>query len=214
MNNKKSAVKEYEPIIRRKSTFPKGSKEIIHDIFQRIRDGEIDLVEKLILNDISATTNTAISKCRWSGWTLLHRAAECGHTDICYILLENGAKINQKTIWGWHTPLHVAMGNGWIDTAVFLLDNGALPHLKNKVGLDVFEYARKRNYKDAAMELDAYIMKAKNASSLNTKMLFLGGGTTSNKSSKDRSSSSSDINLDKNGDGVDDGIDDDDEEHV
>ncbi len=38
------------------------------------------------------------NKCRTgSGWTLLHRAAELGQTEICQVLVHFGAKINERT---------------------------------------------------------------------------------------------------------------------
>jgi ankyrin repeat protein len=58
---------------------------------------------------------------RWTGWSLLHRAAETGQTDICQILIEQGANVNSKTIRGWFSPLHLALSAGYIETAKLLV---------------------------------------------------------------------------------------------
>ena len=75
------------------------------DPFKAIKDGDIPL-----LANIMRQPSFNINITRYpSGWTLLHRAAEIGQTDICEILIEHGAKVNQRTTWGWFTPL--ALGN-------------------------------------------------------------------------------------------------------
>lgn len=51
-----------------------------------------------------------VNSIKWSGWTLLHRAAEMGRADIVTLLLEHGADPNQYSTWGWQTPLHMALG--------------------------------------------------------------------------------------------------------
>jgi len=77
------------------------------DPFKAIKDGDIPL-----LANIMRQPSFNINITRYpSGWTLLHRAAEIGQTDICEILIEHGAKINQRTTWGWFTPL--ALGNSF-----------------------------------------------------------------------------------------------------
>jgi len=59
------------------------------------------------------------------GWTPLHFAAEQGYTDICEILVQNGASINKETINGM-TSLHLAQNRQRLDTSEFLQKNGAL----------------------------------------------------------------------------------------
>ena len=51
-----------------------------------------------------------VNSTKWSGWTLLHRAAELGNAQMINFLLEHGANPNQYSSWGWQTPLHMALG--------------------------------------------------------------------------------------------------------
>ena len=66
-----------------------------------------------------------MNSVKWSGWTLLHRAAETGRAEIVTFLLENGADPNLYSTWGWQTPLHMALGEsvggGWNDSRRLLL---------------------------------------------------------------------------------------------
>jgi ankyrin repeat protein len=103
-----------------------------------------------MLNDEEKPLQVNLS--RWSGFTLLHRAASLGQTDICEILLEAGARINERSIWGWHSALHLAVGNGWEDCGKFLVTAGANIHAVNKERLDCCEYAEKKGYRDLARE--------------------------------------------------------------
>jgi len=76
-------------------------------VFIFVREGKIDKVLEYLEEE-----GKSASKARWSGWTLLHRAAERGHTQLCEILLDAGAKVNARTAMGWYTPLHVCLANG------------------------------------------------------------------------------------------------------
>ena len=62
---------------------------------------------------------------------------------MCEILLEAGAKLNERSIWGWHTFAFGA-GNGWEECAKSLVIAGPTSAL-NKEGLDCCEYAEKRD---------------------------------------------------------------------
>ena len=123
--------------------------KVIHDPFKAVAEGDIRTLRKL-LDDPENPLN--VNKGRWSGFSLLHRAASQGCTDICQILLENGARLNERTTWGWHTPLHLALANGWEETAKFLITAGADIDAKNKSKEDMCAYAAKRGYKLLASE--------------------------------------------------------------
>jgi hypothetical protein len=100
-----------------------------------------------------------INQTRWSGFSMLHRAAQLGYTDICQILLEHGADVNMCSVRGWYTPLHMALGAGYLDTAHYLLKQGAKPWKKCKSGQDAFDYAANQGFKALALELRAKLVK-------------------------------------------------------
>jgi len=123
-------------------------QKINGDPFKAIKDGDIPLLANLMRQ-----SNFNINITRYpSGWTLLHRAAEVGNTDICEILIENGAKVNQRTTWGWYTPLTLALSNGYIETAKSLLHRGADPDILTKEGKNPFDYACSRGYENLIKE--------------------------------------------------------------
>lgn len=129
---------------------------IVHDPFKVVADGDLRTLCKM-LEDTEAPLN--VNKSRWSGFSLLHRAAVQGCTDICQVLIENGARINERTIWGWHTPLHLALANGWDETAKYLIIAGADIHAKNKDKENMCAFAEKRGYKILAREFEAIALK-------------------------------------------------------
>jgi ankyrin repeat protein len=71
----------------------------MQDPFALARDGDVEALRDLIEMD-----GFDINTVRWSGFTLLHRAAESGHTQLCEYLISQGSKVNLKTTWGWFTP--------------------------------------------------------------------------------------------------------------
>ncbi|CAB3249987.1 unnamed protein product [Arctia plantaginis] len=60
-----------------------------------------------------------------AGYTPLHYAARKGYTDICKLLLQNGAQIDAQTKSGQASPLHKAAVAGKIETIQFLIQSGA-----------------------------------------------------------------------------------------
>jgi ankyrin repeat protein len=121
--------------------------DVNHDYFTAIREGNIDVIIKLISNP-----DCLVNKSRWSGWTMLHRAAEEGQTEICRLLVERGAKINSRTTWGWYTPLHLALSNGWKDTAMFLYENGADVTALSKCRKDPIQYGSYKGFRQLSEE--------------------------------------------------------------
>ena len=75
-------------------------------IFLHLRNSNSSKIENYL------ERGECVNKTRWSGWSLLHRAAETGQTETCQLLLINGANINSRTALGWYTPLHVCLANG------------------------------------------------------------------------------------------------------
>ena len=114
--------------------------KVIHEPFKVVSDGNVDLLIRM-LNDEEKPLQVNLS--RWSGFTLLHRAASLGQTDICEILLKLVLAL-MSALWGWHSALHLAVGNGWEDCGKFLVTAGANIHAVNKEGLDCCEYAERK----------------------------------------------------------------------
>jgi ankyrin repeat protein len=131
-----------------------SNQPIRYNEYQAVKDGDIRILRRIIEQE-----SYGINSTRWSGWSLLHRAAETGKTEICKLLLEKGALINIRTTWGWHTPLHLALSNGWSETALYLVSQGADQSLKNKYKLTPTAYAQHRGFHATVREFNAEFLK-------------------------------------------------------
>eukprot|EP01041_Mallomonas_annulata_P002955 gene2955-5800_t len=149
------------------------------DAFQAVRNGDAVLLRELLDRGLS------VNNCRWSGWSLLHRAAENGHTHVCEMLLDHGASINCRSVWGWHTPLHLALGNGFLDTAFLLFEHGADINIKNKYQDIPSAYSRRRGYLSVAKQFDSEVFRV---SLLRTSTTATTRATTGSKSFSTRES--------------------------
>ncbi|PZC73699.1 hypothetical protein B5X24_HaOG208970 [Helicoverpa armigera] len=69
-----------------------------------------------------------------AGYMPLHYAARKGYTNICKILLQNGALIDAKTKSGLATPLLKAAAAGKIETIKFLIHSGACVDVQDTDG--------------------------------------------------------------------------------
>lgn len=139
---------------------PLGFKNT-EDPFSVIVRGNLEEVDTML----AAGENP--NRTRWSGFSLLHRAAQLGYSDICELLIIYGANVNMKSARGWYTPLHMAMSNGYTETATVLLSKGALPWAKSKYKEDPFDYATKRGFKKVSEEFRAVVVKREMVSLLN-----------------------------------------------
>lgn len=150
---------------RAKSKSPERKKEAIIDPFMLIRNGDLqELKSKLELGQIS------LHQTRWSGFTLLHRASEIGHTELCDFLIQAGISVNVVSARGWQTPLHLAVGNGYMDTANLLISKGALPWKRNKYNQDPFEYGSRRGFTKLSEELKNKMIKIETQRSIERHM--------------------------------------------
>ena len=77
------------------------------DGFLAVRNGNLPLLKHLI-----AEKKTSLTHTRWSGMTLLHRAADVAQVEIIKYLMEIGANPAAKTFRGGDTPLHLAVSAG------------------------------------------------------------------------------------------------------
>ncbi|CAH1396913.1 unnamed protein product [Nezara viridula] len=67
------------------------------------------------------------------GDSLLHSAADRGHTEVVRWLLRHGVDVEVSGRGGWR-PLHRASQQGHLETVRMLLDNGACPNMMADVG--------------------------------------------------------------------------------
>ena len=150
--------------------FSSNTKKELALSFSAIREGNRHLLEEYISTDPKLVKLVKFP----AGWSLLHRAAEEGQTDICQVLYENGANINLRTTWGWFTPLHLALSNGWIDTAWFLYSVGADSNMRSKCKRTPVEYATFRGFQELANEFHFKLLYEKELeiSNQNKKFLF------------------------------------------
>ena len=74
------------------------------------------------------------------GWTCLKIAASAGHVDICRLLLDKEAQLEEKSIVG-NTPLHLAASQGRVEIVRLLCDRGADVEACNNHGRRPLHYA-------------------------------------------------------------------------
>ena len=122
--------------------------------YAAVKRSDISLLEKYLQQERCSVNDT-----RWSGWSLLHRAAEYGCEESCEFLLQAGANVDIRSTWGWHTPLHLALSNGRLDTALLLAEYGASQRILNKYGLNASDFAVKRGYSHVAKEFRAELLR-------------------------------------------------------
>jgi len=120
---------------------------VTHDIFNVVKEGNLQVLDQMMKEP-----DFNVNLTRWSGFSLLHRAATEGQTDVCDMLIKAGARVNQKSVWGWYTPLHLALANGYEDTAKYLIEQGANVRAKSKWKEDCCDYAQRRGFKELAAQ--------------------------------------------------------------
>jgi ankyrin repeat protein len=84
-----------------------------------------------------------------TGWTPLHYAASSGDDAIVKLLLDHSAYIDAGSPNG-STPLMMAAAAGHDTTIKLLLDEGADMTIKNQLGLNVIDIAKRYNQRDIA----------------------------------------------------------------
>ena len=73
--------------------------------------------------------------------TPLHAAASGSHSEIVWLLVASGARVDARQRLGW-TPLHAAAANGDAESVRALLSGGASPDIANDEGHTARDLAR------------------------------------------------------------------------
>ena len=84
------------------------------------------------------------------GLTPMHMAAQYGHAEIVYALMNSGADINAKTNFRGLTPLHWAAFWGHIEAVDALLKNGADINARDHKGYTPLSWAEYYEHYDMA----------------------------------------------------------------
>ena len=84
------------------------------------------------------------------GYTPLHYAPYCSHTEIAEVLIANGADVDDANNGRGSTVLHLAARKGHKDLAEVLIDSGAQVNAKDNRGRTPLDYAEDHGYKDVA----------------------------------------------------------------
>jgi ankyrin repeat protein len=112
--------------------------------------GDVAMVKALL--DKEAEPNN-------TGWTALHYAAAIGNDEIVQMLLDASAYIDAGSPNNT-TPIMMAARAGKILTVKLLLDSGADVTLKNDVGMNAIDLAKKFDHNDIADGLTQRLQKA------------------------------------------------------
>ena len=88
------------------------------------------------------------------GWTPLHYAAAAGNQRIVRLLLDKSARVDAAAPNGT-TPLMMAAGGGNTGVVRMLLEAGADPALKNMLGMNALDFARKDDRRSVVAQLTA-----------------------------------------------------------
>ena len=88
---------------------------------------------------------------RWDRWksTLLHKAAMLGYTDAMIVLLENGARPDERSRFEY-TPLIEAAREGKVDAVTILLEHGASVNAANDQGGIALTFAAENGHNEVA----------------------------------------------------------------
>ena len=100
---------------------------IEYPLHHALRIGRLNAAMALIKGGADIST-------RSKGSTALHVASYRGYTQLCKLLIKNGANVNEKNTQSGNTPLLYAMKNGKVETAKELISLSADPLIANNSG--------------------------------------------------------------------------------
>lgn len=119
------------------------------DFLQAVQNGNVALVERLLLNGAGLFTKTD------KGATALHVAVLNGHCDLVQRLLQLGSDINAQDDEGM-VPLHHAARLGNAAITLLLLENGSQTSAQNAAGETALHIASKHGYQLVVRQLLKY----------------------------------------------------------
>jgi ankyrin repeat protein len=105
------------------------------ELHSSIRNGEIEMVKKIIEKD-----NSVINATNQAGATPLIVAASLNHVEICNFLIDNNADLNATSASG-STALQFAALKGQLDLVKKLIEKGAKVNVWNNQGRNSIHYA-------------------------------------------------------------------------
>ncbi|XP_075691151.1 histone-lysine N-methyltransferase EHMT1 isoform X1 [Rhinoderma darwinii] len=112
------------------------------------RQGELQKVLMMLVDGIDPNFKMEQNGKR----TPLHAAAETGHTDICHLLVQAGANLDNCSE-DQRTPLMDAAENNNLETVKYLVKAGALLDPKDSEGSSCLHLAAKKGHYDVVMSL-------------------------------------------------------------
>ncbi|CAK8680159.1 unnamed protein product [Clavelina lepadiformis] len=115
--------------------------------FKAVRDGEFEVVKKMVIFFRESHPDFTSSREANSGNTVLHIAARFGHFDICKFLLESGCNVNIKNKSGW-TALFFAAEGLHKRVGQLLIEWGCNTKIKNVKCQTAFDLMRHEDMKE------------------------------------------------------------------
>ena len=158
------------------------------DIFTAVQSGDIDLVQKRIMQSTPVDTTDA------EGWSLLHHAAAFGQVGIITLLHQNHCS-PEHTDSNGRSALHYAAANGFTDSIGILVHMGCNIHAADNDGNTPLKWAEICGHSGAVQELQKLLSSTSGElqkleegleSSNNVMQMTISGDTTTQISEEER----------------------------
>nr|XP_026689433.1 uncharacterized protein LOC100182602 isoform X2 [Ciona intestinalis] len=132
--------------------FPGNTNQWQRLFFKAVRDGDTDVVKKMVIFFKDSHPDFILSKEIKSGNTALHAAARFGHFEIAKYLLENGCNVNARNTSGW-TPLFYAGEGLHRRVAQLLIEWGCNVKIQNFRCQNAFDLIRHEEMKESLSDI-------------------------------------------------------------
>nr|CAB3262745.1 uncharacterized protein LOC100182602 [Phallusia mammillata] len=134
--------------------FPGNTTQWQRLFFKAVRDGDFDVVKKMVLFFSESHPNFIACREANSGNTILHVAARFGQFNICKFLLESGCNVNAKNVTGC-TALFFAAEGLHRRVAQLLIEWGCNTKIQNFSCQTAFDLMRHEDMKTSLKEIAA-----------------------------------------------------------